>query len=244
MKTHQTFASVAVLAASAPILKDLRRHHVASAQNMHLVRPGVYQVKHATCFIEPQYSITIVAGGSLDDYAAMASVIRSFADISTRKYDCAFFIIGNGHHERPLRLLAERLSLQHQLTFADRQPTAQLPGIFKAADIFISPSPPRRLDVHALLAMAAGVPVLSGGEGAGDFLRDGQTAMLYRKNDSAALTAKLLSLLEDRARTRSLAENALAYLRENHSPAHMVGELAKIYRQALAEKKEPVASSL
>ncbi len=234
---HAERAAAAVLAASGDILKNLRRHHVTDSERVHLVRPGVYQVKHATCFIEPQYSITVVAGGALDDYAALAAVIRSFAELAGRKYDCAFFIMGNGRYERPLRSLADKLVLRHQLTFADALPTAQLPGIFKAADIFITPSPPRRLDVQALLAMAAGVPVLSASEGAGDFLRDGQTAMLYRKGDALELTAKLMGLLEDRASARSLAENALAYLREHHSPAHMVGELAKIYRDALATKK-------
>ena len=59
--------------------------------------------------------------------------------------------------------------------------------------------------------------------------------MLFKKGQAEDLTAKLVSLLEDRVLARSLAENALAYLRENHSPANMVAEVARIYWLVLKE---------
>jgi len=84
-----------------------------------------------------------------------------------------------------------------------------------------------------LLAMAAGIQVLAGDDGAADFLIDGQTTLRFRRGDAADLTAKLASLMDDRAMATRLAEGALAHLRAHHSPAGVVGALTRIYRKAL-----------
>lgn len=218
-----------VLAASEPIRNELLDRRVAPPDKIQLLRPGVHQVRHATCFDQPQHSVVIIAGAMAPDMPAFEGLLRTFADLRDRKYDCAFFVMGDGAIESHLRARADKLHLRQDLTFVDRQPSAQLAGIFKAADIYISPVPMQQLDINALMAMAAGIPVLAAADRAGDFLIDGRTAMLYR--DSSELTIKLTSLLDDKAAAIALAEHALDYLREHHSPAGMVAAMAGIYRQ-------------
>ena len=220
----------AVVAASEPILAQLQRRKVARDDKLHLLRPGVHRVRHANCFNDPQRSISIVLCGALDDFDAYAAALRSLAELTAREYDCAFFIIGDGPAERRLRSLAERLAMHHQLTFAGPRPGPQLPGILKAADIYVSPVSRTDLDLHCLLAMAAGVPVLAPSGGAADFLRDGETATLFPRANATALTEKLVALLDDRPAARDLAESGLRYIRDHHSPAAMVFALAEIYR--------------
>jgi len=226
--------AAAVLPASTPIGKELRRHRVVPPDRIVLLRPGVHRVRHANCFKDPQHSISIVTCGPLDDLRAYAAVLRSFAELASRNYDCAFFVIGGGPAEGQLRALSEKLATRHEVTFAEDLPARQLPGIFKAADIYVSPTSRPELDVRSLLAMAAGVPVLAAAGGSADFLKDKETALRFRRGDTSELITKLLSLLEDRAAARDLAENALRYLRENHSPSAMVASLAAVYRQATA----------
>ena len=227
-----------VLAASTAIQKDLLEHHVATAQKVHLLRPGVYQARHANCFSELGRRAAVIAGGDLGSFSAFDAVLECFARPHVRKYDCVFFIIGSGKAERRLRARSEKLGLRSDLTFVDRPPASRMPELLKGADIYISPSPSRSLNMEALLAMAAGVPVLAARSDAADFLQEGKTAMLFQAGNPADLTGKLTSLLDDRASARSLAESALSYLRENHSPARMVVWLASIYRQA-AEMRPP-----
>jgi len=229
-------APKAVFAASTAILKDLRRYRFLPADSIHLLRPGVYQVRQATCFIEPQYSVTIVAGGKMDDLAANSAVVKAFSELRSRNYDCVFFILGSGRAERQVRRLSERLAMRQTLTFSDAQPLWELPGIFKSADIYISPVPSRTLDIECLLAMAAGVPVLASSEGAADFIRSGQTSLMFARGDASDLAEKLTGLLEDRPSAKKLAESALAYLRENHGAAGMVAEVSRTYRSLLAPK--------
>ncbi len=223
----------ALLAGSEPVRRDLLDHHVAPAGSVRLARLGVYQVRRPTCFADPQRSIAIVVGGERSEYAPVAAVLEGLAEINARNYDCAFFLLGGGPDERRLRRLADRLDLRNRLTFAPHQKPTQLAGILKGADVYISPASSREIDVEALLAMAAGVPVLAAGAGASDFLVDGRTTLMYRQGEAPDLTVKLAALLDDKAATRALAENALAYLREHHSPAGMVATLANVYREAL-----------
>jgi glycosyltransferase involved in cell wall biosynthesis len=223
-----------ILAGSSPVRDKLLAQHIAPAQRIELVRPGVYQVRQATCFLNPELRVSLVAGGPMDDFSAFEAVLRSFAALKRTGHDCAYLVMGNGRAERRLRSLAEVLGLRGDLTFVDRQPPRLLPEIFKAADVYVSPVPDRRVDMACLLAMAAGVPVLAAGVGASDFLVDGQTARCFSPASAANLTAKLTGLLDDRAAAAALAEGALAHLRTHHSPAEAVAAVARIYRQVAA----------
>ena len=224
--------SAGILAAMQPVCDAIKERRVVATDKVHLLRPGVHQVRQATCFDKPSHSAVIIGGGSGMDVAAYDAMLRSFADLRTKHPDCAFFVLGGEAHESHLRMMAEKLHLRNDLTFVDRQPTWQLAGIFKAADIYVAPMPLLRLDMYALLALAAGIVVLSPSDDINDFLIDDQTAIRYRSGNSADLTRQLRKVLEDAKAAQALADRALSYLRSHHSPAVMVSELARIYRQA------------
>jgi glycosyltransferase involved in cell wall biosynthesis len=160
-------------------------------------------------------------------------VITAFSRLRDRKYDCVFFILGNGKVEKRLRASAERMGIRHELTFVDRQPARSLPAIFKAADIYVSPVANRFLDVPCLLAMAGGVPVLAATEGASEFLSDRQIVTRFKACDASDLAAKLINLMDDHAEAKAVADRALGYLRTHHSPAAAVAALTAIYRTAV-----------
>ena len=222
-----------LLAASAPIERMLVESHAAPAEMIRRLRPGVHQARSATCFINPNHATAIIASGRLDRPEPFAAVLEAFDQLRQAQRECVFFLIGSGRAQARLRRLAEKLQLMEDLTFVDRQEPAQLAGILRAADIFISPAQTQRLDVELLTAMAAGVPVLTAEAPAADFVIEDRTALVFPAGDSAELTVKLFSLLEDRAAARSLAEAALAYLREHHSPAKMVEQLVQLYQDAI-----------
>ncbi len=221
----------ALLAGSAPIQRMLVESHAGAAEIIRLLRPGVHQVRSATCFIDPQHSTAIVASGDLGSFEPFAAVLDSFVQLKQAGRECVYFLIGNGRAEARLRRRAEKLDLMEELTFVDRQEPEQLGGILKAADIFISPRPTRRLDVELLTAMAAGVPVVTADAPAADFVLNEQTALAFKAGDATELTVRLLSLIDDRAAARNLADAALEHLRVNHSPSRMTEELLAIYRE-------------
>lgn len=223
----------AVLAATDPIRHELLAARVADPSRIVLVRPGVYQVHHPTCYNDQGKSIAVVAGGPMDDLTAYEAMLRAFAEVRSRNFDCVFFVIGNGKAEPRIREAAEKLNLRAALTFVDRQEATQLQGILKSADVYVSPQASPQVDLNALLAMAAGDPVLAARAQVDDFFIEGRTALMFNEGNAAELTVKLASILEDRLAGTAIADSALEYLREHHSAAQMVAAIAGIYRCAV-----------
>jgi glycosyltransferase involved in cell wall biosynthesis len=235
----------AVQVTSEPIQRDLLEHKVVRAEKMHLVRPGVYTVRHPTCFSEPGNRPAIVTGGRLDSAEILEPVLRNFAALAGRGHECVFFVIGNGRAEKSLRKRVEDLGLSHDLTFVDGMSAVQLSGILKAADLYVVPSASPIVDVQALIAMSVGVPVVMAGAGASDFLVDGQTAVSFDRETGGDLADRLVELIENHALARQLGAKALDYVRQKHSPAVMVSLMAELYRKVVADtthiEPEPVA---
>jgi glycosyltransferase involved in cell wall biosynthesis len=223
----------AVLAATEPVRQELVSARSAPEEIIKLVRPGVYLVNHPTCFSDEQKSMTIVAGGRLDDFVAYEALLRAFNELHSRNCDCAFFIIGNGKAEARIRQASEKMDMRSRVTFVDRQPATQLQGILKSADIYISPADSPQMDLVSLLAMAAGDPVIAARSQVDDFLIDGRTALLFSKGNYMELTQKLLGVLDDKQSATNLANGALDYLRQNHSAAGMVAAVTQIYHTAV-----------
>lgn len=219
-----------VLPACEVVRDYLLKHRVAGEQKVHLLHPGVYLAGEPTCFATPGRSVTVLVGGSAEA-GAFEAVLRSFAELHERNYDCAYFLLGAGKAERALRGRVNRHGLRQEVTFVGEQSPRQLVGVLEAADIYVAPAPSRRVDVRCLLAMASGTPVLAALD-AEDFLVDGKTVLHFPQGDSAELTMKLLSLIDDPEAAKDLARSALAHLGEYHRSADMVAAVAEIYRAA------------
>ncbi len=226
----------AVLATDGAIADDLLQHHWTPTDRIDVVPPGVHQVRKPTCFTDPTRCGTIILSGQKDHAPAFATAIESFAQLFKAGFDCSFFVIVGGKAERQLRLLVEQLGLRHEVTFVDRKPMSRLPGIFKASDIYISAGPDQKVDVHALLAMAAGVPVLATKKAVGQFIHAAGAAIVFDANDVKSLTAKLAGLLENHDEALAAAQRSLDYLQENHTAAKMVLTHLDLYRDVISHK--------
>ena len=220
-----------VLAGSVGLRTELLGRRAAPPEMIQLIRPGVHQSRTVNCFSRPDRRPSIIAAGRLDAFEPFAAVLHAFASLQADKYDCAFFLMGDGRAEQRLRRLAASLKLLGNLTFVQDMPQAQVGAIFQAADLLIYPASAGWLEMKVLEAMAAGIPVLVGGPCVGDFVIDLETALSYHADSAVDLGLKLKLLLDEHATAIRLAETALAYLRENHSPARMVGAVAELYRE-------------
>ncbi len=226
-----------VLAASAVVRTALQSGSFVKEDLIHIVRPGVHQGPPREQKGAAAHSRAIIAAGRFEPAGPFEAVIRAFADLRGRGYDCVLFLLGEGPAEHHLRQMAASLGLMHQVTFVDPLGQTQLPSIIGAGDIFVYPRCGGMLELELLEAMAAGVPALVGDLCVGDFAIEGQTTISYLPMDPADLAAKLKVLLDDPASAASLADRARRYLRENHSPARMVAATAELYRTcALSER--------
>ncbi|MEI7834886.1 MAG: glycosyltransferase family 4 protein [Planctomycetota bacterium] len=227
------------LAASEPIARELTRRH--PPESVFLVRPGVFRSGAVRPPRRAGRSAAIMAGGGrFDDPRAFEGVLKAFQLLKQRGGDCLFFLLGSGPAEHAIRRHAGSLGLLGDLTFIDYAGAAQLTEILKAANVYISARAGKGVDLGALQAMAAGIPVFAAGEGGSDFLLDGQTAIFFRGQDGQDLADKIDALLANPESGDVLVRGAEALLEKQHSPAAMIGQLVRIYRHVLGQ---PVAGS-
>lgn len=231
----------AVLAASEPVRHAIAAGGVLPSDNIRLIRPGLHQVRHATCFDNPFCRTSVLAAGDLNDLKAFQAVLHAFDELKQKSFDCMFFIMGRGRHESRLRTMAMEMGLNEDISFIEDRPLWELPTVIRACDIYVSPGSIRRVDVWSLVAMACGVPVVATAGGkASDHLIDCQTATLVKSHNSQTLAAAVQFLLDDKASARAQAERALAYLKQNHSASGMVAQVTGMYRRIVDAGKPPV----
>ena len=232
-----------VLAAGRAVRDDLIKSHCIPSDRVTVVAPAVYQISDAGCFSPTDRCPSVVTSDVFDDYGATAAVLEAFAKLNSAGTECLFFAVGNGPVEHMLRKHAETLGLCSSLTFVDRLDSRQLAGVFKAADIFISPRGASSINLDALLAMASGAAVLAPEDHVSDFLIDGKTAAMFRSRDARDIAEHLGELLNNREKTASLAKGALEYLAENHRPWQTLRSAAQVYRDVLAAGNNHVPMS-
>ncbi len=220
-----------VLAGSTAIRADLLESQVCDADRMRIVRPGVHHKRTARGAAGPSHSRAILVAGELNVTAPFETALEALAEIRRSGYECVFFLIGTGKAERRLRERAKSLGLTHHLTFVGRLEAEQLTDVLRAADVFVHPHATGTLEMDILEAMAAGVPVLTGGACVGDFVIDGQTAMSYQPHEWADLALKLKLILDGPDSSDQMTRAALAHVGEHHSPARMVSALGALCRE-------------
>lgn len=133
-----------------------------------------------------------------------------------------FLIAGDGDDRARLQAVVSAASLSDHVRFLGQVPTADLPDLYRAADLFVLPSSGEGFGIVFLEAMACGTPALGlAAGGATDALVDGtlgtmvrdpntlpealQVAMAQPQPDAATLSAATISRFGSRAFQESVA---------------------------------------
>ena len=147
-------------------------------------------------------------------------LIEALPAVRSAVPDAALLLVGAGPYEQGLRALAREHRVAEHVVFAGGVPYRDLPGHFRAGDVFAMPCRTRRrgLDVEGLgmvylEASAAGLPVVAGDSGgAPEAVREGETGYVVGGRDRDALIARLVALLDDAALRERLATAGRAWV--------------------------------
>ena len=124
--------------------------------------------------------ITFVYAGRLQAKKRPLLVLRAMRDLRRRWPAIAFrvFIAGAGPLESSMRRFALRAGLD-EVEFVGWKDSAGLREIFRAADVFLSPSLRESFGLAALEARSTGLPVIAMRDSAvADFITDGESGLL------------------------------------------------------------------
>ena len=116
------------------------------------------------------------------------------------------------------RALAGELRLGELVRFTGYADYDAVPDVYRAHDVFVSPTYAEGFSNTILEAMASGHAVLAGRSvGVVDCLRDGENGVLVEPGDVGAITAELARLIGGDAHRERLAAAALSECRETYS---------------------------
>ena len=117
-----------------------------------------------------------------------------------------FAIAGAGPDGARLRAYASDLGVAARVRFLGFVPEADLPGLYRLADVFAIASEAELQSLATMEAMATGLPVVAVNAGAlGELIRDGENGFLAGPGDAAGMAARLDQLCGEPAMRRAMA---------------------------------------
>jgi len=128
-----------------------------------------------------------------EGYKGHDRVIRCMPKLLEEYDDLLYVIAGEGDLESELRALAGTLGVDHAVSFLGPVEHADLPSLYREADVFAMPSTGEGFGIVFLEALACGTPVIAGAhDGARDPLQDGALGVL---SDDEGLMASIRAVL-------------------------------------------------
>jgi phosphatidylinositol alpha-1,6-mannosyltransferase len=122
--------------------------------------------------------------------AVMPDLLRTFPDL-------VYVIAGDGTGRERLEDAAREQGLRDHVKFIGRVSDADLPDLYRAADVFVMPSTGEGFGIVFLEALRSGVQVVGGnGDGSMDPLRDGTAGYAVSCDDREELVTAIRSALE------------------------------------------------
>lgn len=165
-------------------------------------------------FIEPapdrEWAWSLLYVGRLDERKGVDTAVAALAELPE---GATLTIVGgwNDREEARLRALAERHGVTARVRFLGQRSRDEVRAAYAEADVVVFPvlweEPWGLVPIEA---MARGRPVVATGRGgSGEYLRDGENALLFEAGDAPALARAVRRLADDPDLRRRLREGGL-----------------------------------
>lgn len=176
----------------------------------------------------------ILAVGNLIPTKGHALLVHAFASVLKAVPEAELQIMGDGPERARLQTLAASLAISSRVIFHGRQPRPAVARAMQNCSIFALPSHYEGLGCVYLEAMACGKPAIAcAGQGIEDVIRDGQNGLLVPADDTNALTAALIAVLQDSRLRRRLGSAARDTIFQGHTLEHQARKLADVYQECI-----------
>lgn len=147
--------------------------------------------------------------GRVDRRKGVLELIEAFEILYVNGRPCRLVISGIGPDLQAAKDLAAAKSLQHVIEFSGHVPYEGVPDVYRAADLFLSPTWSEGFSNTILEAMACGLPIVAArAVGVVDCLQDRETALFHDVHDVRGMSRQIAVMLDDESMRQRLAENA------------------------------------
>ncbi|MBI2951651.1 glycosyltransferase family 4 protein [bacterium] len=186
--------------------------------------------------------------GQLHPYKGVHTLIEAAQMVSSSNGMPAprVSVVGDGPDAYRSQLHEKAAQGGARVDFVGKVAHAELARIYREHDIFVFPSTWQEpFGLTHLEAMASGTPVISTtGGGHGEFLRDGENALVFEKEDAGQLAGHILRLIRDGDLSRRLAMRARAVVEREFSLERYVEDLEAFLQETAGDETRQIRRGL
>jgi glycosyltransferase involved in cell wall biosynthesis len=177
------------------------------------------------------------------NHAMFLKALKITSEKTTKKIRA--YIIGDGEERQNVEKMAESLGLKFNnadlkekniLTFTSWIKDIDVSNA--GSDIIALTSFNEGTPVSLIEAQASGRPIVSTAVGGiANVVREGETALLCRSDDTETFAANLLRLVEDGTLRRQMSDKGTAHVMDSYSHLRLARDMSALYRRLLNKKK-------
>ena len=177
----------------------------------------------------PRGAPLVVAVGALVAQKGHSTLIDAMRFVLPEVPDARLVILGEGELHQALDAQVRQLGLESHVRLAGLRPDVL--SVLKGADLFVVPSTHEGIGTSLLEAMACGLPVVaSRTQGVAEVVRHDWNGLIVDPRDQRALSAGIISLLQDETRRQRMGAANRARVETHFTVDRMVRETLAVYR--------------
>jgi glycosyltransferase involved in cell wall biosynthesis len=159
-------------------------------------------------------------------------LLRAAQRVKPEFPEALFVMAGEGDLRAEMQQLAEQLGLKESCLFIGR--CASVPDLLAASDICVLSSQAEGFSNSILEYMAAGRAVVATDVGgAGEAILEGETGHLIQAGDDRTMAERIISLLRDPNRSRTMGLNGRRLVEQRFSTERRLANTSTLYQKFL-----------
>lgn len=153
-------------------------------------------------------------------------------ELSKRRRDVRFVIVGDGELQEELKAAVLRMGLEAKVTFLGWR--KDLEKIYPDLDVVLLTSRNEGTPVSLIEAMASARPVVTTRVGGTpDLIREGETGYCISHGDGEAFCEKIELLLDNGNLRKLMGERGRKWVRERYSKERLIADIKKLYGELI-----------
>lgn len=196
--------------------------------------PGEQEALRASLGIPSGAPVLLWVGRAVA-FKRIGTLLSAFALVRRAHPGAHLVLVGDFSTQPDLRERAARPDIAGGVRFAGRVAHADLPALYRLADVYVHTSVYEGLGKVMIEAAATGRPVVSTRTAGGmEIVEDGVTGLLAAVEDPADIAARIVELLDDPARARQMGAAARARVLERFDHERNLDAVVATWQRAAA----------
>lgn len=184
-----------------------------------------------------QSAEVVIFVGRLTRQKGIPTLIKAVPRVLAERPKARFVLVGPRESEGPFAVDQSELERYPSHVFV-LGPRRDVPALLGMADVFAFPTQYREGTPRVLLeAGLAGLPIVASRmPGCSDVVEDGWNGYLVPPHDADALASRIIDLLSERDRAKTMGERSVGFVRERFGLEWVADQYSHLYKSILGQK--------